>query len=116
MAAFMRKHGGLITTDDLANYRVKWVEPITTSYQGYQVYGAPPSSSSITWMEILNFVEGFDLKSLGHNTSEYLRVLVEATKRAYLDGYTYNGDPAFVPVPTERLLSKPYAAGCSAGD
>ena len=109
LAAFMRKHGGLITTDDLADYRVKWVEPITTSYQGYQIYGAPPSSSSITWMEILNFVEGFDLKSLGHNTSEYLRVLVEATKRAYLDGYTYNGDPAFVPVPTERLLSKPYA-------
>ena len=109
LAAFMRKQGGLMTTDDLVDYRVKWVGPIKTSYRGYEIYGAPPSSSSITWMQILNFVEGFDLESLGHNTAEYLRVLVEATKRAYLDGYRYNGDPAFVAVPTNRLLSKPYA-------
>ena len=109
LAAFMQKNGGLITIDDLDDYRVQWVEPIETSYRGYEIFGAPPSSSAITWMQILNFVEGFDLESMGHNTAEYLRVLVEATKHAYLDGYTYNGDPAFVPVPTERLLSKAYA-------
>ena len=109
LTGFMERSGGLITAEDLADYRVKWVEPITTSYRGYEVHGAPHSSSSITWMQILNFVEGFDLSSLGHNTAAYLRVLVEATKRAYLDGYTYNGDPSFVSVPTERLLSKPYA-------
>ena len=109
LTAFMQRSGGLITAEDLADYRVKWVEPITTTYRGYEVYGSPPSSSSLTWMQILNFVEGFDLASFGHNTAEYLRVLVEATKHAYLDGYRYNGDPSFVAVPTERLLSKPYA-------
>ena len=109
LTGFMQRSGGLITAEDLDDYRVKWVEPITTSYRGYEVHGTPPSSSSLTWMQILNFVEGFDLSSSGHNSAEYLRVLVEATKRAYLDGYTYNGDPSFVPVSTERLLSKRYA-------
>jgi gamma-glutamyltranspeptidase len=109
LVAFMRKSGGLITKDDLASYSVRWGMPIESSYRGLQIYGAPPSSSAITWMEILNFVDGFDLRALGHNSAEYLRVFVEATKHAYLDGYRYNGDPAFVKVPVERLLSKAYA-------
>jgi gamma-glutamyltranspeptidase/glutathione hydrolase len=109
LVAFMQKSGGLITKDDLARYSVRWSKPIESSYRGLQIYGAPPSSSSITWMEILNFLEGFDMKALGHNSADYLRVFVEATKHAYLDGYRHNGDPAFVSVPEERLLSKAYA-------
>ncbi len=109
LVAYMKKAGGLISKDDLAKYQVKWVQPIQTSYRGYTVYGVPPSSSSITWMEILNFVEGYDLKALGHNSPEYLHRFIEATKHAYMDAYRHNADPAFVKVPTDKLLSKAYA-------
>jgi gamma-glutamyltranspeptidase/glutathione hydrolase len=109
LVAYMKKEGGLITKDDLAKYQVKWGKPIETSYRGHTVYGNAPSSSSITWMQILNFVEGYDLKALGHNSAEYLHRFIEATKHAYMDGYKYNGDPAFIKVPVEQMLSKDYA-------
>ncbi len=110
LVAFMKKEGGLISKADLAKYEVKWVKPIQTTYRGYTVYGVPPSSSSITWMQILNIVEGYDLKALGHNSPEYLHRFIEATKRSYMDAYKYNADPAFVKSPNDRLLSKEYAA------
>jgi gamma-glutamyltranspeptidase/glutathione hydrolase len=110
IVAFLKKEGGLISKDDLVKYQVKWSQPIQTTYRGYTVYGVPPSSSSITWMQILNIVEGYDPKELGHNSAEYLHRFIEATKLAYMDGYRYNGDPAFVNVPVDRLLSKEYAA------
>lgn len=109
LVAFMKKEGGLISKEDLAKYQVKWVKPIQTSYRGYTVYGAPPSSSSITWMQILNIMDGYDVKALGHNSAEYLHRFIEASKRSYMDGYRYNADPAFVQVPTDKLLSKEYA-------
>ena len=105
----MKKEGGLITKDDLTKYQVKWSQPIQTTYRGYTVYGVPPSSSSITWMQILNILEGYDLKAMGHNSADYLHHFIEASKHAYMDGYRHNGDPAFVKVPVERLLSKEYA-------
>ncbi len=109
LVAFMKANGGLITKEDLARYDVKWVEPIRTTYRGYEIRGAPPSSSAITWMQILNIMEGYDLKALKHNSAEYLHLFVEAAKRAYADAYRYNGDPAFVNVPVDRLLSRAYA-------
>jgi len=109
LVTFMKKENGLISKDDLAKHQVKWMQPIQTTYRGYTVYGVPPSSSSITWMQILNVMEGYDLKALGHNTPEYLHRFIEATKHAYMDAYRYNADPAFVSVPVERLLSKGYA-------
>ena len=105
LVAFMEQEGGLITKQDLANYSVKWSEPITIDYRGYTVYGNPPSSSSITWMEILNTLKGYDLASMERNSPEYLRLFIEATKYAYQHAYQYNGDPAFVDVPVDRLLS-----------
>jgi gamma-glutamyltranspeptidase/glutathione hydrolase len=110
IVAFLNKEGGLISKDDLLKYQVKWGQPIQTTYRGYTVHGVPPSSSAITWMQILNILEGYDLKSLGHNSPEYLHRFIEATKHAYMDAYRYNGDPAFVNVPVDRLLSKDYAA------
>ena len=110
IVAFLKKEGGLISKDDLVGYQVKWNQPLKTTYRGYTVYGVPPSSSSITWMQILNVLEGYDLKSLSHNSPEYLHRFIEATKHAYMDGYRYNGDPAFVSVPVEQLLSQDYAA------
>jgi gamma-glutamyltranspeptidase/glutathione hydrolase len=110
IARFFKEEGGWITEEDLAAYRVQWKAPITTTYRGYTVHGAPPSSSAITWMQALKILEGVDLKALGHNSAAYLHTVIEASKLAYLDGYRYVGDPDFVPVPVERLLSAEYAA------
>ena len=110
LVAFMEKEGGLITKEDLANYSVRWSEPIQMSYGDYTVYGTPPSSSSMTWMEILKIVDGYDLQAMGHNTPDYLRVMIEATKYAYQHAYEYIGDTAFHDVPVDRLLSDESAA------
>ena len=106
LVAFMEKEGGLISKKDLTDYSVKWSEPIKSSYRGYTVYGNQPSSSSITWMEILSILDGYDVGSMEHNSPEYLRKFIEATKYAYQHAYQYNGDPAFVDVPVEKLLSR----------
>lgn len=107
---FMEAEGGIWALEDLANYEVQWKEPIHTTYRGYDVFGAPPTSSSITWMQTLNILEGYDVEAMGHNSADYLHTLLEAHKRAHVDGYTYVADPNFVDVPVERLLSKEYAA------
>lgn len=109
IVAYMEAEGGLITKQDLANYSVRWSDPIHTTYRGYDVYGSQPSASSITWMQILKIMEGYDVVSLKHNSPEYLHLFLEATKQAYLDAYRYNGDPQFVDVPVEKLLSNEYA-------
>lgn len=109
-ARFFKENGGLITEDDLANYKVQWKDPIKTTYRGYEVYGAPPTSSAITWMETLKILDGYDLKAMGHNSPEYLQTHIEAVKRAYVDGYKYVGDPNFVQVPVAMMLSEAHAA------
>ena len=91
-------------------YEVKWNAADQDQYRGHTVYGVPPSSSSITWMQILNIVEGYDLKALRHNSPEYLHVFIEATKHAYMDGYRYNGDPAFVKCRSKSCCRSSYAA------
>ena len=109
LVQFMQKNGGLITKEDLTGYKVVWRTPIESTYRGNKIYGMPPPSSSLTWMQILNILEGYDLKALKHNSFEYLTTLVEATKHAYMDSYKHVSDPAFVNIPIARLLSKDYA-------
>jgi len=109
IARFFKEEGGWITEEDLASYKVQWKTPITTTYRGYTIHGAPPTSSAITWMQALKILEGVDLKAMGHNSPRYLHTVIEASKLAYLDGYRYVGDPDFVPVPVERMLSAEYA-------
>lgn len=106
---YLQSIGGLLTMEDLARYEVQWKEPIHITYRGYDVYGAPPTASSITWMQTLKILEGYDLASLGHNSAEYLHTITEAHKRAHWDGYVYIADPNFVDVPADRLLSDEYA-------
>lgn len=110
LVAFMEKEGGLITQEDLDAYEVIWGDPITSQYRGHTVYGNQPPSSSMVWMEILNILDGYDLASMEHNSGDYLRLLIEATKHAYEDSYRHGGDPAFTEVPTDRLLSPEYGA------
>jgi len=114
IARYFKEIGGWITKEDLANYEVIWSEPIKSTYTSsdgmeYTLYGNLPPSSSIEVLQTLNILDGYDLKAMGHNSVEYLHTVTEASKLAHLDNYFYNGDPAFVDVPVERLLSQEHA-------
>ena len=109
-AADSNKNGGLIGLDDLAAYTVAEREPVQGSYRDYQVVSMPPpSSGGVHVLQMLNILEGYDLKALGHNNADYLHLLTEAMKHAYADRSEYLGDPDFVEVPVADLLSKQYA-------
>jgi gamma-glutamyltranspeptidase/glutathione hydrolase len=105
-------NGGILAAEDFANYRVTEGPPLSCSYRGYRILSAPPpSSGGTTICEILNILEGFDLRALGFRSAPSVRLLVEAMRYAYRDRNTHLGDPAFVQNPLDRLLSKDYAAG-----
>ena len=104
------ENGGILTARDFADYTVTEAPPLTCSYRGYRIVSAPPpSSGGTTICEILNILEGYDLRALGFHSARSVRLLVEAMRHAYRDRNTYLGDPAFVQNPLERLLSKGYA-------
>jgi gamma-glutamyltranspeptidase / glutathione hydrolase len=107
---FSEQIGGLLTLEDFASYHSKLEAPIRTTYRGIDVYGHQSWSQSATLLQALNILEGFDLHSLGHNSPAYIHVLTEALKLAMADRERYYGDPDFVQVPLEALLSKDYAA------
>jgi gamma-glutamyltranspeptidase / glutathione hydrolase len=107
---FYQANGGVLSSNDLAEYQAKWVTPISTIYRGYTFYTQPPSSSAIAVLEQLNMLEAYDLKALGHNSPEYLHLIGEVMRLAIADRNQYVGDPDFVKVPVEKLLSKSYAA------
>ena len=99
-----------MTAADFANYKVTETPPITCSYRGYKFVSAPPpSSGGVTLCEILNVVEGYDLKSMGFNSAAAIHTMTEAMRHAYMDRNTYLGDPEFIKNPIDRLVSKSYA-------
>ncbi|MDX7987428.1 gamma-glutamyltransferase [Xenorhabdus sp. 12] len=105
-----KKSGGIITAADFANFHITETTPVTCSYRGYKfISSPPPSSGGVTLCEILNVVEGYDLKSMGFNSAAYVHTLTEAMRHAYMDRNTYLGDPEFINNPLDRLLSKSYA-------
>jgi len=110
IVAEMQRGAGLITKDDLRRYRPKWRTPIQLRYRGYTIYSMPPASSGgVTMGEILNIMEGYDtLPAFG--TAAYTHLLAESMRRAFMDRNQWLGDPDFVSMPLERLLSKAYAA------
>lgn len=112
LADFMRANGGLITEEDLARYEAVEREPIRGTYRGYEVVSMPPpSSGGVVLVEMLNILEGFDLKSMGHNSALYLHVLTEAMRRGYADRAEFLGDPDFNEhMPLQHLMDKEYAA------
>ena len=107
---YIQSCGGVLSMEDMQQHRSDWVEPLTTNYRGYDIYEFPPNSQGIAALEMLNILEGYDLRSLGHQTAEYLHLMLEAKKLAFADRDRYVSDPAFVDVPVEHLLSKTYAA------
>jgi gamma-glutamyltranspeptidase / glutathione hydrolase len=108
--AFMKKQGGFLTFDDLSRHHSEWVEPISTNYRGYDIWELPPNSQGITALQILNILEGYDLKSLGFGSGEYIHLFTEAKKLAFEDRAKYIADPAFSLLPVDKLISEAYAA------
>src|SRR6266436_4565712 len=106
---YVQRNGGVLRMEDMQQHHSDWVEPISTNYRGYDVYEFPPNSQGIAALEMLNIIEGFDLKALGYQTAEYIHMLLEAKKLAFADRDRYVSDPDFVDVPVERLLDKAYA-------
>jgi gamma-glutamyltranspeptidase/glutathione hydrolase len=107
---FMKEHGGYLSYEDLKNHTSEWVEPVSTNYRGYDVWELPPNGQGIAALQMLNILEGFDIKSMGFGSAEYLHVLTEAKKLAYEDRAKYYADPAFNQIPVDYLISKEYAA------
>src|SRR5207253_1865739 len=103
-------NGGLISYEDMANFKATVDEAVTGTYRGYEVHKPGFWTQGPAMVEALNILEGFDLKSMGHNTPEYLHIVVEAVKLAFADRDQYYGDPRFSKIPEETLLSKDYAA------
>lgn len=109
-AEYSEKNGGLIAYSDLANFHADIEEPKVGTYRGYQIYKPGFWTQGPVIIEALNLLEGYDLKSMGHNSPQYLHTVVEAVKLAFADRDQYYGDPKFSKIPEEILLSKDYAA------
>lgn len=110
IAAEMKRGGGLIAHEDLENYQPVIRKPVVGSYRGYEIISVgPPSSGGVCLIELLNILENFDLKKYGFGSSYTIHYLVEAMRRVYADRAEYLGDPDFVQIPLEKLLSKEYA-------
>ena len=102
---------GLITVEDLANYKTVTRQPVRGTYRGYEIVAmSPPSSGGVHVVQMLNILEGYNLRADGHNSAAYLHKLIESMRRAYADRSKYLGDPDFVEVPVGALTDKEYAA------
>lgn len=108
--AYFREHGGFLRYEDLAAHEGNWVDPVSTSYRGYELWELPPSGQGIAALQILNLLEPYDLGAYGFGSPEHVHLFVEAKKLAFADRARWYADPDFHPVPVERLISKEYAA------
>ncbi len=106
---FMAEQGGFLDEYDLNSHNSTWIEPVSTSYRGYDIWELPPNGQGIAALQILNIMEGFDVKKMGFGSAEYIHHFVEAKKIAYADRAKYYADPDFNKIPTEYLISKDYA-------
>ncbi len=110
IVAFAKAQGGFHTLEDFAGHRSNWIDPINTTYRGHTVYELPPNTQGLAALEMLNILEGFDLRAMGgHNSAKYIHTVVEAKKLAFLDRTNHIADPDFYKAPLDELLSKPYA-------
>jgi gamma-glutamyltranspeptidase/glutathione hydrolase len=111
IVADMKSRNGLLDLRDFADHRADWVEPISTSYRGYDLLEMPPSTQGFVALEMLNIMEGFDIRALGHNSADYLHVISEAKRIAFADRGAFLADRDHMPKGAlQRLISKDYAA------
>ncbi len=105
IATRIQELGGFLTTEDFANYEAKWIEPVSVQYQNYRVWELPPNGQGIAALEMLKLLEPYDLNAMGHNSVDYLHLLIEAKKLAYANLEHYVGDPEFMQVTPAQLLA-----------
>src|SRR5437868_4790404 len=108
--AFMQANGGYLRKVDFEKHASTWVDPVSVNYRGYDVFELPPNGQGIATLQILNMLEGFDLKAMGYNSPAALHAMVEAKKIAWADRAKFYADPVFAKIPLEGLLAKNYAA------
>ena len=101
--------GGLFSAEDMASYQAGFDEPLKTDFMGFEVFGQPTWTQGAVLLQALNILEGFDLKSMGHNSADYIHTVTEALKLAFADREQFYGDPKFSTLPIDGLLSKEYA-------
>ena len=106
--------GGLLSMDDLANYQSQFSPPVSGSFEGYEISGHDTWTQGPMLQQTLNILEQFDLRTMGHNSPEYIHTVTEALKLVFGDREAYYGDPEFAEVPIDGLLSKAYAVERSA--
>jgi len=112
LADYVQEKNGIITIEDLEAYEAQWREPVTFTYKDLSIISmAPPSSGGICLAQILKMVEPYALSEYGHNSEKAIQVITEAERRAYADRSYYLGDPDFVQIPTDTLISKNYLNG-----
>ncbi|MFO1516968.1 MAG: gamma-glutamyltransferase [Lysobacterales bacterium] len=110
IADYMKAQGGFLSAADLAAHHGEWVEPVSVNYRGVDVWELPPNTQGVAALEMLNILEGYDLKSYGFGSPEHVHLFTEAKKLAFADRARYYADPAFAQAPLADLLSKDYAA------
>ncbi|MFD1765974.1 gamma-glutamyltransferase [Sphingorhabdus buctiana] len=110
MDQYFKRIGAPHRYEDFAAHKSEWVEPVSTNYRGYDVWEIPPNGQGIAALQILNILEGYDLKSMGRGNADFWHVFIEAKKRAFADRAKYYADPAFAKIPLKELLSKERAA------
>ena len=110
IVAFSQNNGGYFSLKDFADHTATWVKPVSTTYRGYRVWELPPNGQGIAALQILNQLEPYNIRSLGHGNPDYLHLFVEAKKLAFADRAKFYADPEFAKLPTSELISKAYAA------
>ena len=109
ICAGLESQGSPLRADDFADFHAEWVEPITATYRGYDVYELPPNTQGFTALQILKLIEGFDVAAWGDGTADYYHHMAEAVKIAFADREEWLTDPRFVDIPVQQLISQAYA-------
>lgn len=110
IASYLEEQGSLIRREDLASHESTWVEPVSTSFRGYELHELPPNGQGIVAIEILNILEGYPLETFAHNSADFIHLFAEAKKLAFADRDTWVADPDVRKLPVSTLISKEYAA------
>ena len=110
IASYSESHGGYMTLKDLADHHSDWVDPVSTTYRGYEIWELPPNGQGIAALQMLNLIEPYDVREMGPGSAEWFHLFIEAKKLAFADRAKFYADPAFGKLPTQELISKEYAA------
>jgi gamma-glutamyltranspeptidase/glutathione hydrolase len=110
ICTFLQEQGGFLTERDFAEHTSEWTDPISTNYRGYDIWELPPNGQGLSVLQMLNLLEGYDLRAMGFGSTAYLHTFIEAKKLAFEDRARLYADPDFFQTPIAELNSKDYAA------